>query len=320
MEPNVEPLFQPLEVRGMRLANRIVMPPMVCLRGIVSPEGIEWYREHAAGGPGLVIVEATPVTRFGEDLTVAALSRLVSAIHGEGVPVAIQLFPVSFTWPRVPGCLPAPADFTGAEIEQMLDNYKAAARMCMEAGFDGVEPHGAHDYPLNQFFSPADNARTDSYGGSLDNRMRLGIEVVRACREAIGPEALLLYRHTPVKEGSYGMADSLALAERLVGAGVDILDISPASADAPADLAAPFRSFGAPVIGVNEMDEVERALEALNEGRADLIAVARGLIADPEWPTKVREDRFDEITRCTRCNEKCFGNLKRGEPIACTQW
>ena len=107
---------------------------------------------------------------------------------------------------------------------------------------------------------------------------------------------------------------------RLVDAGIDVLDISPASSEGPADMAAPFRGLGVPVIAVNDMDVVERALEALNRERADLIAVGRGLIADPQWPAKIRQGRFDDIVKCVKCDEKCFGNLAEGIPIACTQW
>jgi 2,4-dienoyl-CoA reductase-like NADH-dependent reductase (Old Yellow Enzyme family) len=96
--------------------------------------------------------------------------------------------------------------------------------------------------------------------------------------------------------------------------------MSPSSIDAPGDRAAPFKRFGVPVIAVNELDQVERALEVLNQGRADLVAVGRGLIADPDWPIKVREGRFDEIVKCIRCDIKCFGNLREGIPIECTQW
>ena len=106
---------------------------------------------------------------------------------------------------------------------------------------------------------------------------------------------------------------------KLVAEGVDVLDISPASDQAPADLAAPFRSLGVPVIGVNQLDDVKRALEALNEGRADLIAVGRGLIADPLWPQKVDNGQIKDIITCTRCNQGCFGNLRKGIPIQCVQ-
>ena len=158
-----------------------------------------------------------------------------------------------------------------------------AARVCGEAGFDGIEPHGAHGYVLNQFFSPVQNTRHDEYAGSLENRMRLALRIVRAVRPICDRFGMvLLYRHTPVGEG-YGIEESRLLAAALVTAGVDVLDISPASDRAPGDRAAPFVGLGVPVIAVNELDEVERALEVLDEGRADLIAVGRGLIADPDW-------------------------------------
>ena len=290
MSVKISPLFEPLDVKGHTLRNRVVMPPMIADRGIVSRDGISWYGEHAAGGVALVIVEATPVTQFGHELSAENLRTLVEAIHDGGALAAVQLFPVSWTRGGV-----APADLSQEEIEQIIGCFEIAAGVCAAAGFDGIEPHGAHGFLLNQFFSPAENARGDEFGGSLQNRMRVGIEVVRACRRGLGNDRLLLYRHTPVKQGSYPVEDSLAFADRLVEEGVDILDISPASDRAPADLAQPFRRFGVPVIGVGEMDEVERALEALTEGRADLIAVGRGLIADPLWPKKVQERRFDDI-------------------------
>ena len=314
MSLDVSPLFEPIGVKGHAFRNRIVMPPMATNRGIVSPAGLEWYGEHAAAGVGLVIVEATAVGRFGGDLNLENLGRLVEAIHDGGAMAAIQLFPVAF------GRAVAPAEFGADEIKEIIRRFETAARMCAEAGFDGVEPHGAHGFVLNQFFSPPDNTRTDAFGGALENRMRMGIEVVRACRRGIGDDRLLLYRHTPVKEASYTLDESVVFAGKLAQEGVDILDISPASSEAPADLAKPFRGLCAAVIGVGLMDEVERALEALVQGRADLIAVGRGLIADPLWPTKVREGRFDDIVSCTRCNEKCHGNLSAGLPVECTQW
>jgi len=307
-------LFEPLEVKGYTLRNRIVMPPMVTNRGIVSQGGVQWYGEHAAGGVALVIVEATPVNRFGNGLTAENLRALVEAIHEGGALAAVQLFPV--TWGR----RVAPADLEADEIREIVGGYEAAARVCAAAGFDGVEPHGAHGFVLSQFFSPADNPRADEFGGPIENRMRMGVEVVRACRRGLGSDRLLLYRHTPVKEGSYSLEESLVFARRLIEEGVDILDISPSSDKAPADLAQPFRQFGVPVIGVNMMDEVERALEALVERRADLIAVGRGLIADPFWPKKVQEQRFDDIVSCVRCDEKCLGHVGKGLRVECSQW
>jgi len=313
MTIDITPLFSPLQVKKKTLSNRIVMPPMVGLRGLTSPEGVDWYGRRARGGAGLIIVEATSVQRFGPELTPANLRPLVQAIHQGGSLAAIQLFPVRF------GRQVSPAELDRGELEQILADYHTAARICAEAGFDGVEPHGAHGYLLNQFFSPVQNQRTDEYGQSWENRMRLALEIVAAARSGGGPEMILLYRHTPVGPG-YRLEESLPLAQALVKAGVDILDISPASADRPGDRAAPFKGLGVPVIAVNELDQIERALEVLCQQRADLVAVGRGLIADPDWPAKIREGRFAQIVTCVRCDELCFGNLRRGVPIECTQW
>lgn len=312
MTQDVTPLFTPLDVRGHRLRNRVVMPPMVQLRPITAPEGIAWYGERARGGAGLVIVEATSVFRFGPELTAGNLAPLVDAIHQGGALAAIQLYPWHF------GQTISPADLARDEIDALVAAYETAARTCAEAGFDGVEPHGAHGYLLNRFFAPGQNERIDEYGGSLENRMRLALRIVETVKAALPSDRLLLYRHTPVGEG-YGMKDSLVLAGQLVQAGVDVLDVSPASAERPGDRAAPFMDLGVPVIAVNALDVVERALEVLAEGRADLVAVGRGLIADPEWPNKVQEGRFDEIVSCTYCNG-CFDDLAADAPVGCTLW
>lgn len=303
------PLFQPLVVRGRKLRNRIVCPPMVTNRDIVGKDGIEWYRRIAKGGVGLVIVEATHTSRFGEDLNVDGLRRLVEAVKGEGAAVAIQLFMSPVDGRNSPDSLP-PKD-----ISLSVDRFRRAAAMCREAGFDGVEPHGAHGFLLNQFFSRRTNHRKDAYGGDLEGRMHLGTEVVRAVRSEVGKDMLVLYRHTPEEPDGYTLEESLKFAGRLVEAGVDILDISPSSRDAPGDLAEPFRSLGVPVIAVGRMSVHERALEALREGRADLVAVGRGLIADPFWPLKTMEGRLDEIVECRYCDEGCFGNLRAGRPV-----
>ncbi|MFC1718863.1 hypothetical protein ACFL6S_34745 [Candidatus Poribacteria bacterium] len=265
------------------------------------------------GGVGLVIVEATSVLKFHSDYNAENLVPLVEAIHQGGALAAIQLFP------GVLGQTVSPTQMTGQEIQQLIANYQAAAQVCADAGFDGIEPHGAHGYLLNKFFSPSQNQRTGDYGGDLAGRMCLALSIMETilpiARQA---DMLVLYRHTPVGPG-YGIEESLTLAEELVKAGLDVLDISPASDSAPGDRAAPFMKFGLPVIAVNELDDLERSLEALREKRSDLVAVGRGLIADANWANKVREGRLDEIVTCIRCNE-CFDDLRQGKAVGCSQW
>ncbi len=214
---DVTPLFAPLHVKNLALRNRIVMPPMETNYGLATEAARTWYGRRAAGGVGVVIVEATNVFKFGASLTAANLAPLVQAIHAGGAAAAIQLFP------GVRGQEGAPADLSLADMEALVAQYAAASRICVAAGFDGIEPHGAHGYLLNRFFSPVHNRRTDAYGGSRAGRMRLALEIVAAVRPAVDTAGrLLLYRHTPVGDG-YDIADSLELAQALVAAGVDIL-------------------------------------------------------------------------------------------------
>jgi len=312
---DVTPLFAPLQIKHKTLRNRIVMPPMVVNRGHTTPQAREWYGRHAAGGVSLVIVEATNSVLFDNELTAENLRPLAEAIHQGGALAAIQIFP------GVRGQKTSPMDMTRADIERLLSQYRRAAEICAAAGFDGLEPHGAHGFLLNQFFSTTHNQRTDEYGGSLAARMKLALDVVATIRPvAQQADMLILYRHTPLRSGfGYTLNESVALAAELVKAGVDILDISPASDAAPADMAAPFMRLGVPVIAVNGMDQVSRALEALREKRATLIAVGRGLIADPDWPIKVREGRLDDIVVCTGCDQ-CHQDLRQGISVGCSQW
>jgi NADPH2 dehydrogenase len=313
MALDIVPLFASLSIKHRLLRNRLVMPPMVVNRGITTPEGIAWYERRARGGAGLVIVEATWITRFGRELTAENLRPLVVAMHEAGALAAIQLFAAT------PDGARSPAELSLTDIDILVDAYARAAEICAEAGFDGIEPHGAHGYLLNRFFSPVQNERTDEYGGdTLENRSRLALRIVEAITPICGPHMLLLYRHTPIGQG-YGLQDSLLLGAALVNAGVDILDISPASVEAPGDLAAPFRRLGAPVIAVNEMDRPERAVEAIAEERADLVAVGRGLIADPDWPLKIRYHRTDDILPCIYCDD-CHADLRQGRFVRCSQW
>ena len=307
-------LFAPLGVKGNKLPNRIVIPPMVQVRSIVSPEGIAWYQRLADSGAGLIIVEATGIPRFGRDLTVETLKPLVDTLTSKGAVTAIQLFPINF------GETVATGDLTTEQIEAMINQFAVAADICRQAGFAGVEPHGAHGYLLNQFFMPNRNHRKDQYGGSFENRCRPALEIVEKIRHTVGEDMLILYRHTPAGD-TYSLEDSLKLAQALVAAGVDMLDISPAKSVKVADMAQPFKAQCAvPVIAVNGMEDPRQATAALREGRCDLVAVGRQLIADAQWPAKVRENRLDEIVDCAKCDIGCFGNLFDGQPVECVQW
>ena len=314
MAGEYEEIFSPLRIRNVELRNRVVVPAIHQVRHILSPEGIAWHRRLAAGGAALVIVERVPVSCFGADMTAEALRPLVEAIHSGGAAAAIQLLAA------IDGDQPPPDEPSHRQIETMVDRSARAAVVCRDAGFDGVEPHGAHNTLLNRFFMPDWNHRDDEFGGPLANRCRLADRIVRRIRAAAGDELLILYRHTPVG-AEYGMDESLHLAQQLIQAGLDVLDISPAQGASVADLAAPFKARCAvPVIAVGDMEDPRKAAGALRERRCDLIAICRQMIADAHWPNKVRRGRLDEIVRCTKCDEACFGNLREHKPVECVSW
>ncbi|MGQ9523590.1 MAG: oxidoreductase [Armatimonadota bacterium] len=320
-----ESLFQPIQVRGKTIRNRIVMPPMVTNMGLVTDQAVAWYAERAKGGVGLVIVESTPLERLREPHIREGLPRLADAAHSAGALIAMQVFfsptvdgrPVS-----VSGTDEAPA-ISAEQIRAKAEQFAESAALLRACGFDGMEPHGAHGFFLNQFFSPRHNRRQDEFGGSLEGRMQTGLSIVSAIRKAVGSDFIVLYRHTPDEQApdGYGLEDSIVFAERLAQAGVDILDISPstrAGSDNHAGMAAAIRRVvSVPVIAVGGMKDPAAASAAIEQGKCDLVAVGRGLIAEPHWVSKVREGRLNEITWCVECNERCFGHLREGIPIGC---
>ncbi|NOZ22189.1 MAG: NADH:flavin oxidoreductase [Planctomycetes bacterium] len=330
-------IFQPFDIGRFHLKNRLVFPPAASVTGIVTPVGIAWYERIASGGVGTIIVEGTRLDLFRDSEFAANLAKLADTIHAHDVLAVIQLFQA----PQTPGgeavSVSGTDDARAAtteEVKQIPGEFAHAAKVAFDAGFDGVEPHGAHEFFLNQFFSPLSNTRTDEYGGSLENRMRLGIEVVQAVREVAGSDRLVFYRHTPEQreEGGYTLEDSLEFAKPLDAAGLDVLDVSPSTHNVTpretigspgphAGLAEAFRDVVAcPIMAVGGMNDPAAAQRVLERGKIDLVAICRGLIADAEWPKKVADDRLDEITECIECNEACYGNLFNGQQIACTQW
>lgn len=320
-------LFAPLQLGRVNLRNRVVMPPMATCMGVTSERARAFYAERAQGGVGLIIVEGTLVDHFSDAAFGDEIAKLAEAIHANGTPAVMQLFKSDHFGGEEASVTASGATraATTEEVASIPAAFAQAAKLCQQAGFDGIEVHGAHGFFFNQFFSPRHNKRTDRYGGSLQNRMRLGIETVQAMRAAVGADFLICYRHTAAEyfEDGYDLPNTLAFAPELVKSGVNVLDISPSSGPEPAahaGLAAAVKGVvGVPVIAVGGMNDPRVAEQTLAAKKADLVAVGRGLIADPQWPNKVRAGREQEIVDCIQDNAKCFGNLAQGIPISCTQ-
>jgi len=325
-ECNVK-LFQPLSIKKLNLGNRIVMPPMATVMDISTLRARNYYRERARGGVGLIIVEGTSIDRFSSARFVKALSLLSEAVHKEGSGVIIQLFQGS----ELPsGEIIAPSatelsrEATEKEIEKIIERFATASLLSQEAHFDGVEIHGAHTYFLNQFFSPILNRRSDKFGGTLEKRMRFGLGCLKAMRERTKEKFLIFYRHTPVdwNSGGYTLEDSKLFCRKLEEEELSVIDISPSSDNSHghAEYAGEMKkAVGIPLIAVGEMEDPLKAETALSSNKCDLVAIGRGLIADPYWPKKVREGKEREIVPCIKCNEKCYGNLRKDIAISCSQ-
>lgn len=331
-------LFTPLTIKGVRVENRVVLPPIATPNwsdegGLVSDRNVAHYERIAAAGCGLIIVEATSVMEAGRlrstqlgiwsDAHVEGMARLVRACHGHGAKVLLQLFHGGFKTSREVTPDPvAPSDYrngqwqaralTPEEIRGIERDFTAAARRAAEAGLDGVELHGAHGFLLNQFASPDVNRREDAYGGDLSGRLKLASDIITCIRDgAAGDEFLIAYR---MGCNEPDLEHGIAIARALEAAGVDLLDVSAGFGRplrVPPDF--PFswtlhggmairRHVSVPVIVVGGILDGTTA-EAVMEDGADLVAVGKAQLADPQWAGKVA--RGEEVVRCCGCKPQC---------------
>jgi 2,4-dienoyl-CoA reductase (NADPH2) len=350
-------LFEPITIRGMTLKNRIIMPAMQLMLGLKNRRAQAFYLERSRGGAGAIIMCATSVDLFLEDeawgrsegarLFIESMRSITDEIRKGGAKIGIQLWhgnqwPAGSGGPLIPGAqsvAPSAVDdkqaLTKDEIQSIVIKFGSASAKAKEAGFDFVEVHGAHGYLPCQFFSGADNQRTDEYGRDLRGRMRFGLEMVHSMRREVGKEFPIFYRigAEEKRPGGITIKESQAYAAELEKAGVDIFDVSiglPTGRNASPTKRAKMGTFvnlaeaikksvSVPVMAVGRINLPEVAESILKEGKADLIGVARQLLADPFWPQKIKEGRADEVVACKSCNT-CFipmrsGTWKPGNPI-----
>ncbi len=332
--PEVD-LCSPLALRGVTLRNRIAVSPMCqysCTDGLAD----DWHLVHlgsrAAGGAGLVIAEATAVTAEGrispgdlglwDDRHIEPLARIAAFIHRMGAAAGIQLAhagrkascdlpwkggqtltPAQGGW-SVVGPSPVPFGENGpvpraldeAGIDAVVAAFVATARRALRAGFRVIELHCAHGYLLHEFLSPLSNHRTDRYGGSLDNRMRLPLRVATEVRRALPDELPLFVRisATDWVDGGWDLPQSVALARALRDVGVDLIDCSSgglvprASIPVGKGYQVPFaaalrKEAGFRTGAVGMITEAAQASEIIQSGAADLVLVAREMLRDPYW-------------------------------------
>jgi len=211
------------------------------------------------------------------------------------------------------------------EIESIIYRFAKGSLNVRRAGFDFVELHGAHRYLACQFTSPDHNKRNDKYGGDPQRRMQFGSDLVKAVRAFVGHDFPVFYRLGVLEEDGKAHPDSIAFAKELEKAGVDCLNVSTAGwgkiKSAPTKRSrmgtwvflaeAIKKNVNIPVIAVGRINTPKVAESILEKGQADMVAIGRQLIADPFWPRKVREGRFNEVVACDSCNINCYSPIQK---------
>lgn len=357
-------VLQPAKLGGIELRNRLVVPPMATYLadtdGHVTDELIAYARARAAGGFGLYIVEATYIDPVGKGFTrgvgidaddkIPGLRRLTDAVHAAGGKISIQLHHAGReTTSAITGMpIVAPSDcpvcysdeavheLSVSEIQDIVRRFAEGARRAQEAGFDAVMIHGAHGYLLTQFLSPYTNKRTDAYGGSLENRLRISREVIEAVRAAVGNSFPVTYRMT-TEEGVPGgltLQESARAAKALCAMPIDCLHVV-AGNYATNQLIIPPASYGdvtnrprlqvireavgpdATLAVSGRITNVFQAEALYREGLADFIGMGRASLADPELPSRAARGDHRRIRSCIGCNDGCIGRTSREISVRC---
>ena len=357
-------LLSPFRIRDVQLRNRFVFQPHFTalgeLTGMPSDAHLAYHEERARGGVGLIVFESQAVHPSGkmsrrfvdawDRKVIPMFTKITEAVHSHGARIFSQLTHGGHTSleqpPRrlwAPTQMPEPSShfntkaMDAEDIHETIEGFATSARNAVEGGFDGIEVKIAHDGLLRSFASPYFNRRTDGYGGTFENRMRLSLEVLEAIKRVTG-EAVPLGVRLCVNEFTpfgYDVDYGLEMAEFLQSSGlVDYFNSDAGSFSSywmeipPAGIPSEeFRKINValkdasriPVVAFGRIRPLQMAEEMLADGEADLIGMARQLITDPETPNKVKAGRADLVRRCISCNEACLFQVNQEKGVRCIQ-
>lgn len=362
-------LFEPYAIgTKLTLVNRIMVPAIVTrlatVEGNVTGALIERYLLYARGGAGIVVTEAVsvkeqksgPLLRLNDDSFIPGLKRLTELVHGESeAKIATQL--VHFLKIARSGYRQKVEDLSLNDVKEIPELFACAALRARTAGFDAVELHFAHAYTMSSFLSRY-NHRKDEYGGSLENRLRLAKEGVKAARKAVGEDCVLGARINgdEFTLGGNTLAQSRVIALCLAELGLDYISISaggkfedaiPRHGEAldpytgysgsrtmppmwmpekvNVYLASDIKrtltgaGFTTPIVTAGRIPTAQVAETIIQNNEADVVAIARPILCDPFWPEKFQEGRDHEIVKCLYCNQ-CRDSEGDFEPVVCVQW
>ncbi|MEQ2128738.1 NAD(P)/FAD-dependent oxidoreductase [Caldanaerobacter subterraneus KAk] len=356
-------LTKPIQLGGIELKNRLVMAPVktgyATVEGQVTEELIGYYLNRAKGGVGLIVLESAYVDPSGkeiprqlgiyDDSLVDGLKRLITPLQEAGSKVAVYINhagrianPMVTKLPLIapsPIACPTigvePQGIPHEDIKKWQNTYVKAAIRAYEAGADALEIQFGHGYLVHQFLSPHTNKREDEYGGSFENRIRFGMEILDEIKKEIGADFPIIVRISADEfvPGGWTLEDAIRLAKALEDKGVAAIDVSLGSScesgaitlqtlGTQKGLAWEFASkikeqVNIPVIAVGRINTPELAEEILVSGKADLVALGRPLVADPLFVEKAISGRSKEIRRCAACHQGCLDELRAGRRFGC---
>ncbi len=349
-------LLAPLDLGFTTLRNRVIMGSMhTGLEDRFYNYGklAEFYRERARGGVGLIVTGGISPNRegwllpFGGTLNFAGdvlnHRRVTSAVHAEGGKILMQILHagrygyqplvVSASNVKSPISPFKPRALTERGIAKTIAAYARCARLARLAGYDGVEVMGSEGYLLNQFLCARTNQRTDAWGGSIENRMRLPVDIVKSIRAKVGPDFIIMYRHSllDLVDGGNTWDEVVTVARALEQAGVTILNtgfgwhearvptiVTSVPRGAFASVAGRLRrEVTIPVVASNRINMPADAEDILARGDADLVSMARPFLADPDFVVKAASGRMDEINTCIGCNQACLDHTFANKRASC---
>ncbi len=349
-------LFQEGTIGGAPIRNRFVVPAMVlnyCTEdGYPTERYFAYHEEKSRGGWGLIITQDYAIEPRGkgyshipglwEDAQVEPHAELPKRVHKFGASIFAQIYhagrqtndAIMGMQPVAPSAIPCPTKkqmphvLSVAEVEELVRKFGDCARRCKEAGFDGVEVHGAHGYLIAQFMSAYSNKRTDHYGGTVPNRARFALEIVQDIKKKAGDDFPIVFRISGDEfvPGGRGIEETKAICMMLEQEGVHSIHVSAGVYGSRHRVVPPARMphahivdhawdvkrvVSVPVITVGWINDPIVAEGILKSGKADYVAMGRASLADPELPNKTRSGAFDDIIYCIGCMQGCAEKIRK---------
>ena len=358
------PLFSPITLRNCVIRNRILQSGHVTgfgEHGLPTERHLRYYETRAKGGIGLIVMEAVAISPHGHiiphvvqgwrDEVIPWFRRISDAVHAHGAKIFCQAWHNGnknssyYSWTNSESCSDVPCPAIG-EVPDILDEegirkvIRQYVDFCLRlqaGGYDGVELHFGHGYLPQQFLSPFTNIRKDRYGGSLENRMRFGLEVIDAVRRAVAGDFVVGLRTSADEMVPKGLTldDMKEIMPIWARTGqIDYLNVTIATYKSLAPVIAPMmvppRSFvfyaseikqvvDIPVFAAIRINDPVMANDIIKNNEADMVVMTRATICDPEMPNKAREGRVDDVRMCIACNEGCWERITQRDPITCMQ-